>query len=822
MTVIIMSDSTDPFMSLLDLPGEGDEESSDVGESEAAVLEAFRQEIYPRLVDAGWGFEAAKSVEHGKTDQSLLNHVCNGVFGLARFDELVGRFDGYRLDNADLRAAMALFTIHDIHKLDPERDSNPETRFDSPQEEVEEYVERFGLSQFAERLDARDFQSCAIDHHDDWTANPDGTTVTFDELRPFVRLADALASCETPEEATASSVQSAVSAAYPRADFELRCHVLDDVKGVFTNLINAATADLLETAGYERLLVYQDGCVYLAPGDEETPAMDDAFFEQLGQQLKTGVQSSHSAYQSPRRLSGNLSTRSQGFYGINEQDFFYAGPRAVLEAIGLKGIGDADPDSDPTDSMAETMEALEAYLPFDIDRNRAPVGYARIVYTVKRAFVDPVLDARESDTSALAATSQIFGASDAVTEGLLTAADEIDLTAGGKWDYAYGIGQVLVDEGSPGARALAHRIDEGLTEFDGNWPETVEAAHVGTLRAEIEAYLRRIVSVDGATGSSGPSLSDPFEQYPGKRRGKICTLCNRGTTSRRKSDLEAPKSLTTLQAGYSNDIAVDAGKPDDLLVCMPCQIELSLRETGSARREGGRLFIHLIPDYFYTPFSWRLLSGLTSELKGESRTELGGLAESLLNIEGGEGGLGSFLDSLTSEDTGRSMIETLDQGFDPTKQYGARTLGYFKPKDNDTEYQFFGAFVALALGAYAGLRVLVSESPVPDLRGRDFRSFARLGGGFTQVHQFYGEEVPLSALRSRLRAAAALVRLGYGAEREDALFAKYLRVTRNQLLPGSYLLKRIAQADDSRDARYLLEEARALDEETGISTHVHE
>jgi CRISPR-associated protein Csc3 len=112
----------------------------------------------------------------------------------------------------------------------------------------------------------------------------------------------------------------------------------------------------------------------------------------------------------------------------------------------------------------------------------------------------------------------------------------------------------------------------------------------------------------------------------------------------------------------------------------------------------------------------------------------------------------------------------------------------------------------------------VSESPVPDLRGRDFRSFARLGGGFTQVHQFYGEEVPLSALRSRLRAAAALVRLGYGAEREDALFAKYLRVTRNQLLPGSYLLKRIAQADDSRDVRYLLEEALWLDEHTGLVT----
>ena len=86
------------------------------------------------------------------------------------------------------------------------------------------------------------------------------------------------------------------------------------------------------------------------------------------------------------------------------------------------------------------------------------------------------------------------------------------------------------------------------------------------------------------------------------------------------------------------------------------------------------------------------------------------------------------------------------------------------------------------------------------------------------MHDFYGTDVPLSALEDRLHAAAALIRLGYGTDRNDALFAKYLRLTRNQFLPGSHLLKRLAQADDGRDARYLLEEARVLDETTGLTT----
>ena len=208
----------------------------------------------------------------------------------------------------------------------------------------------------------------------------------------------------------------------------------------------------------------------------------------------------------------------------------------------------------------------------------------------------------------------------------------------------------------------------------------------------------------------------------------------------------------------------------------------------------------------------------------EAKTELGRLAEAVLRV--GDDGisqsddeevLGSYVAALLDTDHGRSMVETLDQGFDPNSQYGSRTFGYFKPTDNDTEFQFFGVFVALALSAYTGLRVVVSESPIPDVRGRDFQTYARIGGGFTQVHDFYGTDIPLSELRSRLNAAAALIQLGYGAERDDALFAKYLRATRNKSLPGSYLLKRLAQTDDGSEAGFLLEEARILDEETGHS-----
>lgn len=788
---------------------------------EVRVLDAYRTEVDPRLVEAGWGFEAAKSVEFGKIDQSLLNHVRNGVFLLAQLNLAAERLGGYTLDEDDLRAAIALFTIHDIHKLDVERDADPHTRFDIPREEVDDYVERFGLNEFAPSLDTMDFRSCTVDHHDDWTANHERSTILFDDLRPFVRLADAFASSETPEAATRDSVQQSLDHAYPNEDFELRRHVLDDVKGILTNLVNGAIADHLGEIDYQRLAIYQDGCVYLVPSDAPRPTPDESFGAEVLKKLQQNIRSSHAAYQDPSELAGNLSTRSQGFYGINDQDFFNAGAETVLAAIAQRAVGDADPDTEPTESMVDAMSALEEHLPIEIERTRRPVGLARLAYTVRRALVDPVLEASDRDVSSLDATCEVFDVPSAVQDGLATAAtdDDLSLTAGGKWDFAYGIGQALLDERLTEPADIAQQLRRGLATFDDDWNETIEQEHAGNLQSELRAYLSDVISIDGRPLPQTRRLSDSFDEYHGARRGKTCVLCNRGTTSTTKSDIEAPKSLTTLQAGYSNHVPVDAGKPDELLACIPCQIELSLRETGASRREGGRLFVHLVPDYFYTPLSWRSYSSIMEGFSGESRVELGRLAESVLwltgDLDNTEGA--GFDSALFDPESGRSMTEALDQGFDPGVQYGARTLGYFKPKDNDTEFQFFGVFVALAIAAYAGLRVYVSESPIPDVRGRDFSTYARIGGGFTQVHDFYGTEVPLSELQSRLRRAAALVRLGYGSDRNDALFAKFLRVTRNQILPGSHLLKRIAQADDSRDARYLLEDARVLDEEAGIS-----
>lgn len=797
------------------------------------VLSEFLTEVDPKLLDEGWGFEVAKGTDYGQTDQSMVNHVRNGVFALARLNEIVPVFGAYELDNDELRQAIALFVIHDLHKYRDE-DTTAQTEYDIDSDEAAGLVEAVGVDEFAPSLRIEDFHACTVDHENSWKSNPEQSTRTYDRLRPFVRLADAFASCETPEPAASERNKRALDAAYPGVDLDLRHHVLDDVKGVFTNLLNGIVArELNDRAGYELLLIYQDGCVYVTDSDHPQPAIDGGLVDALYARLTDEISTSHPAYDDRQRLAENFGVNyAQNFYSVSDQEFFYAGPANVLLAIIVRGVQDADPSEEPTDKMEETMNQLNDFLPFEIDTNtRVAPGYARLVYTIKQEFIDPLVEGGVFDEDTLTVTCWLFGLDDTSTEALqnLQEQNELNLRAGGKWDYAYAIGQHVADmvrrEGwSPATDPLAAFLLERLEERAPDWREVVMAEHAGEFETELTAYIADVLTIDGHVAESAGQtdlLTDPFDEHHATRRGKTCTFCNRGTTSGRKEDMKAPKSLTTFQAGYSNRIPADAGKPEELLACIPCQVEFSLRETGSTRREAGRLFIHLVPDYFYTPTMWSLYDGeIFTRFTGEAMTRVGRLASAVFDATADgnpdEVSGASFADILEEaawhEEGGRSMVEELGQGFDSQSQFGTRTLSFYKPQDNETEFQFFGVFLGLSVAAAMGMRVYISQSPLPDLRGRDFKEMARLDAGFTRVSDFYGQEIPLSMLRERLGAAAALVQLGYELAMDDARFPKYIRVTRNKPLPGSHLLKKAARdADDGSAPSYLLEETDFLD-----------
>jgi len=705
------------------------------------------------------------------------------------------------------------------------------------------FVSKLGLDEFAPELNTRDFQSCAIDHHDSENARSTEVTLKWEDYRPLIRLADGMASCTTPQEATSARMQSTFQEAFPGDSVKLVNHHVDHVTGVFTNLLNATVSEYLsENFDYTRLTIYQDGCVYLAPRDAPEPANDAELARALMQKVGKNISDAHPAYHSIDQLQSNIGSGAR--YSLNDPDFFYAGSPRMLRATVLKGVADGSVDDEPTDSARESMELLEDGLGADFSMTKQQQGAARFINAIKSDFVSP-LHPDAGGFELIRPTVTAFGFDDSLADTLEGLPEEThdDLVSGGKWDYSYALAQHLLDEFGEGEalresyKDIVDRLETGLErladaedndsvdEGDG-WEVTIQQAHAGALSNEVRAFIGENLRVGKGALNDESATTDTFDEYVKKSRAKTCTLCSRGVRSGGNlTPMKSKKSLSTLQAGFTNRKQVGRNKEDKLVLCAACRIEFSLRETAAERREDGRLFFHLVPDYFFTPFSWQLHDRLINRFTGENRVRMGRLAEAVFNMETPEG-FGTIMDEVTQpEGNGRTMFESLGQDFDQNLQFGSQTIGYFKDRSNDegneTEFQFFGAFLALAISAYTGMRVYMSQSPMPEMRARDFPEFAKLGGGFTQVTEFYGESVSLSELPTALRRSASLIKLGHamqGSSRNDSLFAKYLRVTRNELLPGAHLLKRAAQSSDEGSfLPALMRYAVALDEGRGIA-----
>jgi CRISPR-associated protein Csc3 len=370
---------------------------------------------------------------------------------------------------------------------------------------------------------------------------------------------------------------------------------------------------------------------------------------------------------------------------------------------------------------------------------------------------------------------------------------------------------------------LFDKIWSNISQMDG-WDQFL-AKKTDTYRKELKEYLHDILTINGTISRLDRSdLSDAYKEY--ELSGKTCNLCNRGTLLNKK---EMENSNSFLSFNFTNRVFVGKSKPTNIYACVPCGVELALRMNGFVLTKGLNnevLYFHFIPDYFFTSESWELVKSVLSRFSDEARVRMAALAERTFNSKyvGSSTEMGINVDIYNSwikdlavkeEDEGpkgKNMAQYMAQGYGNT--IGTASMIFYKPSENTTEFHFFGVYIALIIAAYTGMRVVVSHSPITTIRGRDFKEIVALDSINSHVVDFYGKFIPLSKLEETIKSASALIRLGYNTSSglKDSLFPKYLRVIRNEVLPGSSLLKMVYRGSENENkVQYLLEEALFLD-----------
>lgn len=622
------------------------------------LFEEYLRKVDVHLVEKGMGFRPAKSVEFGKTDQSMLNHIRNGILFLLRFNAALEELNVLPLNELDLRDCIALFVIHDLHKLDFEYflddedgfeiRGTMESEFEISEGYVKTFVDTMGLRDFAPKLTIEDYHSAAVSLHKSKSSRPGTRTSLFMDLEAFLYLMDNMSSCASPEEAVSARSLKALRDGFPQdyleSQLNLQYHRLDDVKGILSGIINKSVADVMQEEGHVMLMAYQDGCVYLGRGTERVKISDE-MIERIYDKLVENIQDLP-ALSDPDKLTKKLKTPRLGYYGLSDEYYFFSGPKAMLRSFVDTSItfAHAEGGRKLTDSIVEGIKRADEIVSIELERaeqgQKILVGFARAVATVHQSFISEMIS---DNKDALNKTCDIWSVPEDVKNALFASmeTDPNYLASGGKWEYSYAIGQCVMDQVQGGVKlrnmgateSINYLVDSIWKELNGmgGWDDFV-SEKTDLYRRELMEYLHEVLSINGVISHlERSSLSDSFKEYG--MSGKICNLCNRGTLLNKN---EMKNSNSFLSYNFTNRVFVGKTKPDNIYTCIPCGIELALRKNGFDMPKGRAannelLYFHIMPDYFFTPESWELVHTILLKFRTEARVRMAALARKIFD-----------------------------------------------------------------------------------------------------------------------------------------------------------------------------------------------
>ncbi|MGB9902779.1 type I-D CRISPR-associated protein Cas10d/Csc3 [Methanothrix sp.] len=345
----------------------------------------------------------------------------------------------------------------------------------------------------------------------------------------------------------------------------------------------------MRNAGLVMLMTYQDGCVYLGKGNRRA-SISDELVERIYHRLEKNIQDSTPALSEVGSIIKNVDVQGNlNCYRLDDKYYFFSGPDKVLRAYIEKATVSARSvktklSKQMLENIGRALRAAGTDVELSDQDGRIVVEYARAIHAVHKIVSKIIKD----NTEALAWSCDAWGVTEDVKRRLLSIPSN-ELTSGNKWEYAYVIARCVMDTESDGvkiknmepARAadlLFERIWRALKSTEG-WDDFI-SEKTSTYREEITAYIHETLSVNGTiSGSSGSDLSDPYREYQRGGSGRICNLCNSGTLLR-QDEMKLPITVSMLKFNFSNRIFAGKTKPDNIYACVPCGVELVLRQNG--------------------------------------------------------------------------------------------------------------------------------------------------------------------------------------------------------------------------------------------------
>jgi hypothetical protein len=602
------------------------------------ILEDYVEQVVPAMLRCGYHLRLVKGgPEYAHLpEQSHFAHIVNGAFGLAQLVKfLIGRnVPVVGLTEDAFRKALALYTIHEVHK-DDSVELLGSSEFSIPLERLREEYAGLGLEAFAGVVDEHLMRAANVhkrsSKHGDLLASNDPRAA---RLWLLARIADTFASVKTPEEAVDSlrgylaDLGPAFVPQSPPGKYALYYHQIKDVRGVLTNAIHRAVAEQLEAnLGFFPLLYFATGALYVGPTDTTT-AGEDGFISSVAGRVLRSLTSGSGAGAARDGL------RRQKF-DFEPYVYAFAGAESLLEVVREETIT-AKPDpkvaideidglvSKRKDLPAGWRDTVEGRFGIALLDPKEHKTFNELWSQARRCllYVDTLLRDLNPGADRLDWFLNAFNVPEGPAANLRQEADIWARGGVGKYvlivAYHFLRGPDFADrpaEALPPDEVLARlhrRVLEAMSKVDSQAGRQAAVNKLG-LRQDLESYLAEhfYLSFAPARHLEADGLAGYIAAKGKGHTGKVCSLCNRSSafTQELRTGI-----LDDFGRVFSNRVlpAVEAPQGNRLW-CPICQLEFILRKVAGMGlpanahyKNSRRIYLYVLPTFSFTPEHIRL------------------------------------------------------------------------------------------------------------------------------------------------------------------------------------------------------------------------
>jgi CRISPR-associated protein Csc3 len=526
-----------------------------------------------------------------------------------------------------------------------------------------------------------------------------------------------------------------------RGRYALRYHRTADNRGLLTQVIHNAVRERAEACGWIPFLFFPDGITYLAPRNADEPELGNLpalIRDKLIQSVRDKL----------RKLV------SRGPLGIKFAHEFVellpprdAGELLIQEALNI--ISDAKTPV-TEERKAKTLlrkgscSTLDLSYPASLSADRV----AECMFALSKLLEVYYGASREGHGERLI---EALGLKDC-----LPAFRSIEFTGGVGYPWYYMGGHFARANPGLSPSEMEERMREAYAAVVGELGEPEREYPFRFL----DAYLPQVITLGSSPeGWDFGGELRRYEKNKAPRSGeRICAICNSAFKTR--EDFSA----------FSNKKRISPKVESGRGICEVCQAEELLRRFSLGREmraEGGTVFLHLYPTYFFTPVTGTAMRHAYTNLKNATFGDI------IKPLQGNHFEIGAlaYADVFQVLEPPNEKRRLDRVSYPEGDIHGYYLLGVpFLGKDpSDTESWAMPALLGLIIPIVLGVKVVVSPSSIPVYAsGADFPSAVTL---LDRPHAFWQHGMKrsrfgLSELELAIKAGSALYGLVSEAYRD--------------------------------------------------------